>query len=101
MSAADDDLKGVGRVLDALMALAGYPVTGASNKDLAAAIKATPTQVTRAMAPLIAKGFARKDEGTGRFFPTPLFSRAAFSVSDAFMRSKQRLADLEHSMTGH
>ena len=65
------------RTLDVLEALCGYAATGATNGELAEAVKTSAPNITRAMAQLIEKGWARKDEQTGRFFPRPDFTRLA------------------------
>jgi DNA-binding IclR family transcriptional regulator len=98
MSADDRNL--TLRTLDVLEALCGYAASGATNGELAEAVKTTPPNITRAMAQLIAKGWARKSEETGRFFPAPEFSRLAFRVLADFDRMLQRLDDQRHSHTG-
>ena len=88
------------RTLDVLEALCGYAATGATNGELAKAANTTAPNITRAMALLIAKGWARKDEQTGRFFPKPDFTRLAFRVMADFDRITQRYDDMRRSMTG-
>ena len=85
------------RALDLLEVLCGHPTSGASNAELAAATGSAPHQVTRDAAALIAKGWARKDEDTGRFFPTPAFTRLCYRVDADIQRAQQRLADLHHA----
>lgn len=88
------------RVLIVLEALCGYAVTGASNKDLALATELDPSAITRCCATLIEKGWARKSEETGRFYPTHQFTRLAFRVLDDIKRAETRLADQRHALTG-
>ena len=88
------------RVLELLEALAGYAATGATNKDLAEAARTSAPNVTRAMASLIAKGWARKDDSNGRFYPTAQFTRLAFRVEADFDRAQDRLKDRRSAMTG-
>jgi DNA-binding IclR family transcriptional regulator len=88
------------RVLDLLECLTGFCATGASNGDLATAINASPPNVSRGMSVLIRKGWARKDEVTGRFFPTPAFTRLAFRVMADFDRMVQHLEDQRLNATG-
>lgn len=88
------------RVLELLEALVGYAATGATNKDLAEEARTSAPNVTRAMASLIAKGWARKDESNGRFYPTAQFTRLAFRVEADFDRAQDRLRDRRHAMTG-
>ena len=101
MSNDTTDSKGAGLVLDVLEALCGFAATGATNTDLAQAVKTSPPQITRATAKLIDKGWARKSETNGRFFPAPAFTRLAFAVLADFDRAEQRLSDLKRTMTAH
>jgi len=88
------------RTLDVLEALCGFAASGASNGDLAAAVKTSPSNITRAMAQLIAKGWARKSEESGRFFPTPGFTRLTFRVTADLDRDQVRQADQRRAFTG-
>ena len=88
------------RTLDVLEALCGFAARGASNAELAQAAQTSAPNITRAMAQLIEKGWARKDEQTGRFFPKPDFTRLAFRVMADFDRITQRYDDMRRSMTG-
>ena len=88
-------------VLDVLQALCGYAITGASNKDLAEATRLAPPAITRACATLVAQGWCRKSEETGRFYPTHQFTRLAFRVLDDIQRAEQRLQDQHQALTGH
>lgn len=100
-TADNTDSKGAGLVLDVLEALCGFAATGATNTDLAQAVKTSPPQITRAMAKLIEKGWARKNPENGRFYPTPAFTRLAFAVLADFERAEQRLADRKQAMAAH
>lgn len=91
----------VQRVLDVLEALTGYANTGATNKDLADAVRTTAPNITRAMASLLAKGWARKSEENGRFYPTAQFTRLSFRVMADFERAQARLNDSRNAMTGN
>lgn len=88
------------RALQLAEVLCGYAANGASNGDLANALKTSPPNVTRTMAELIAQGWARKSEDTGRFYPTTHFTRMCFRVTDDFDRLTARTEDLRRSMTG-
>lgn len=98
MSADDRNL--TLRTLDVLEALCGFAARGASNAELAAAAKTSPPNVTRAMAQLIKKGWARKDDETGRFFPQPDFTRLAFRVMADFDALIRRHEDRRRALTG-
>ena len=87
-------------VLAVLEALFSFAAQGGSNKDLAEASGVSPVAVTRATQTLMAYGWCRKSEESGRFFPTAKISRLAFSVLDDFQKVEQRLMDARHSMTG-
>ena len=87
------------RTLDVLEVLCGYAATGATNADLAHAAHTTPADISRITKLLIGKGWARKSEDTGRFYPTPQFTRMCFRVLADFDRLQQRIDDQRHSMT--
>ena len=87
------------RTLDVLEALCGYAATGATNGELAKAANTTAPNITRAMALLIAKGWARKSEDTGRFYPTAQFTRLTFRVAADFDRAQAQLEDRRRSMS--
>lgn len=95
----DDDNKGAMLVLNLLEALSGYAANGARNTDLATALKTSAPNVTRVLAQLTAKGWARKAEN-GRFYPTPAFARLSFRVLADFERLETRVADSKRAMTG-
>ena len=91
MSADDRNL--TLRTLDVLEVLCGYAASGATNSELAQAANTTAPNITKVMAQLIAKGWATKDQDSGRFFPTPAFTRLTFRVDADFERAQSRLAD--------
>lgn len=88
------------RTLDLLEALCGYAVSGATNGELAKAADTSPSNVTRCMAQLIAKGWARKSEDTGRFYPSAAFTRLTFRVTADLDRLQTRLDDQKRALTG-
>ena len=88
------------RTLDVLEALCGFAATGATNSELARAARTSAPNITRDMAQLIAKGWARKSEDTGRFHPTPAFTRLTFRVTADLDRLQTRLDDQRRSFTG-
>lgn len=101
MNTSSDDKSSslVLRVLNVLEVLTGFAAAGASNKDLADALRTTPSHITRAVQCLIAKGWARKSEENGRFYPTAAFTRLSFRVQADFDRAQDRLADTRRAMT--
>lgn len=88
------------RLLRLARALCGYAANGATNADLARAVQTSAPNVTRTMAVLIAEGWARKDEGSGRFYPTSIFTRMTFAVTDDLNKLQSSVDDLRRSMTG-
>jgi len=88
------------RTLDVLEALSGFAATGATNGELAQAARTSAPNITRSMSRLIEKGWARKSEETGRFYPTPAFTRLAFRVMADLERVQTRLDDQRRSFTG-
>lgn len=86
-------------VLNVLEALCGYAANGARNVDLVEQVRTSAPQVTRVLAVLIDKGWARKSE-SGRFFPTPAFTRLSFRVLADFDRLETRIQDTKRAMTG-
>lgn len=88
------------RTLDVLEALCGYAASGATNGELASAAKTSAPSITRAMAQLIEKGWARKDAESGRFFPQPAFTRLTFKVMADLDRAQTRLQDRHRALTG-
>jgi DNA-binding IclR family transcriptional regulator len=89
------------KVLHVLDALAGYAVNGVSNTMLAARLNIPPSAITRAIDVLIQKGWARKDETTGHFHPTPRMARVFGQVLADLDRAEQALADIRHNFTHH
>ena len=87
------------RTLDVLEALSGYAANGASNAELAHAARTSPADISRITKLLITKGWARKSEDSGRFYPTAQFTRLTFRVLADFERAENQLADRRHSMT--
>lgn len=97
---AQDKTSQVQRVLTTLEVLCGFAERGASNKDLCEASGHAAHHVSRDMAELIAYGWARKSEETGRFYPLPRFTQLSFKVAADFEAAANRLADRKRAMTG-
>ena len=100
MTAATEPRTASLRVLVLLETLCGYAAKGATNAELAKAMGCSPHHITRDIAVLIAKGWARKDEASGRFFPTPAFSRIAFRVLADFDHLLHRIEDQRRNFIG-
>ena len=97
--AAEDDRGSAIKVLEVLDALSGYAVTGVSNPALSKQLNLTASAITRAMGVLIEKGWARKDETTGHFHPTPRMGRVFGRVLADLDRAEQALATIRHNFT--
>ena len=97
--AAEDDRGSAIKVLEVLDALSGYAVTGVSNTALSKQLNLTACAITRAMGVLIEKGWARKDETTGHFHPTPRMGRVFGRVLADLDRAEQALAAIRHNFT--
>ena len=99
MSNEKDDRKGAIRVLDVLDALAGFAVSGVSNTALATQLNLPCSAITRAMDVLVAKDWARKDESTGHFHPTPRMGKVFGRVLADFDRAEQNLSESRQRFT--
>lgn len=99
MSKHDDDRGAAIKVLDVLDALSGYAVNGVSNTALSRQLNLNASAITRAMGVLIEKGWARKDETTGHFHPTPRMGRVFGRVLADLDRAEQSLAAIRHNFT--
>jgi len=99
MSKTEDERNSAGKVLDLLDALSGCAVNGASNGALAKGLELSPSTVTVLMRSLIGKGWARKDEATGHFHPTPKMGRVFGRVLADISKAEQQIADLKHNFT--
>ncbi len=86
-------------VLNVLEALSGFAANGARNSDLAGLVQTSAPNITRVLAVLVAKGWARKAENT-RYYPTPEFTRMVFRVMADFEKLETRVSDSKRSMTG-
>ena len=87
------------RTMDVLEALSGYAASGATNADLARAAHTSPADISRITKLLITKGWARKSEDSGRFYPTAQFTRLTFRVLADFERIQAQLEDRRRSMS--
>lgn len=99
MSKAEDERNSAAKVLDLVEALSGCVVNGASNGALAKGLELSPSTVTVLMKTVIGKGWARKDETTGHFHPTPAMGRVYGRVLADINKSEQQIYDLKHNFT--
>lgn len=95
-----DDRGAAEKMLDMVEALSAYPVTGVSNSSLSKQLNAPPSWVSQNMASLIKKGWARKDEGNGLFYPTPAMARVFGRVMADISAAEHRLHDIKHNFMG-
>lgn len=102
MSADTTTMQSGTKLLRVVEALAGYAVTGISNKTLAAGLELDNAFITRAMQSLIEFGWARKDESSGLFHPTPRMGQVFVRVLNDFSKAERRLSDLKDAFaTNH
>lgn len=87
------------RVLNLLELLSGFVVQGISNKSLAALTQTSAVKVSLDVAYLVQKGWARKDEKTGHFHPTPDMAHVFGRVAADLARAQKEVADLHHQFT--
>ncbi|MGQ0711007.1 MAG: helix-turn-helix domain-containing protein [Rhodoferax sp.] len=99
MTRHDDDRGAAIKVLDVLDALSGHTVTGVSNTALSKQLNLSASAITRAMGVLMDKGWARKDETTGHFHPTPRMGRVFGRVLADLDRAERSLTEIRHNFT--
>lgn len=100
MATKQDDARGSAiKVLDVLDALSAYSVNGVSNTSLSQQLNLSASAVTRAMGVLIEKGWARKNETTGHFHPTPRMGRVFGRVLADLDRAEQAIAEVRNNFT--
>jgi DNA-binding IclR family transcriptional regulator len=99
MSKNDDDRSSALKVLDVLDALSAYTVSGVSNTALSRQLNLSASAVTRAINVLEEKGWARKDEITGHFHPTPRMGRVFGRVLADLDRAEQAISEVRHNFT--
>lgn len=93
-------LKSIDSIMDVEEALCARAARGASNKELAQACGLTAVAVSRALAALVRRGRARRNEETGRYYPTPHYSRLLMAVTDDITRAERRINDLKRDLLG-
>ena len=74
------------RVLRVFKALEAHPLIGSSNKEIAAGLDLTPTQVSRDLDDLIAEGLAVKLDN-GNF----AYSIKTLQIAERFRKQQERL----------
>lgn len=74
------------RVLRVFKALEAHPLIGLSNKEIAAGLELTPTQVSRDLDDLIAEGLAVKLDN-GNF----AYSIKTLQIAERFRKQQERL----------
>ncbi len=87
------------RVLNLAETLCGFVQHGISNKALAALTQTTPVQVSKDIAFLVSKGWARKDEKSGHFHPTPEMAHIFGRVAADLARAQKDVEELLHRFT--
>ena len=85
------------KVLDVVEALSGYAAQGVSHTALAKNLGFDAAFVTRTTQTLIDKGWARKDEANGMFYPTPRMGQIFGRVLTSFDQAERSLGDMRRS----
>ena len=96
---SQDERNAVEKALDVIEALSGCAVQGVSNGALAKGLGLSPSTVTVTMQKLIGKGWARKDDATGLFHPTPKMGQVFGRVLADIDKSERQIAELKHNFT--
>ena len=87
------------RAFRAIVVLAGNTVQGMTPGDLAKAVDASPSNITRLLANLKQEGFVEKIEETGRWRLGPKMVQIAISFSHDLSRAKTRLDEITQRYT--
>lgn len=95
-----DDRGAAEKMLDMVEALSAYPVSGVSNTTLCKQLDCSASWVSQNITTLIKKGWARKDESNGLFYPTPAMGRVFGRVMADISAAEQRLYDIKHNFSG-
>lgn len=99
MSAESSTMQSATKLLRVVEALSGYAVSGVSNKTLGSGLQLDNAFITRAMQTLIEFGWARKDESSGLFHPTPRMGQVFGRVLNDIAKAERQLADVKHSFS--
>ncbi len=99
MSADTNQLQSGTKLLRVVEALSSYAVSGVSNKTLASGLQLDNAFITRAMQTLIEFGWARKDESSGLFHPSPRMGQVFGRVLNDIAKAERQLADIKHSFS--
>lgn len=91
---SDQSSKAGARILRVLAALKGHSLTGLSNGDIAAATGESAPNVTRALATLVAEGYAVKLD-SGRYAHSIRMLQIAQAHHDHIHRMTERAAEMQ------
>lgn len=97
---SETPLKSIDPVMDVEEALCARAARGASNKELAQACSLTAVAVSRALAVLVRRNRARRNEETGRYYPTPHYCELLMAVTNDITRAEQRIHNLKRDLLG-
>ena len=93
------DNAGQQRILRALLVLAGNEFNGVAPGELAKAVDASPSNITRLLANLKQEGFVEKIEETGRWRLGPKVVQIALAFSQDLSRARARLDEVSNRYT--
>lgn len=87
------------RTCRAIVVLAGHTVNGLAPGELAKAVDASPSNITRLLANLKQEGFVEKIEETGRWRLGPKVVQIALAFSQDLSRARARLDEVSNRYT--
>lgn len=87
------------RACRAIVVLAGHTVNGLAPGELAKAVDASPSNITRLLANLKQEGFVEKIEETGRWRLGPKVVQIALAFSQDLSRARSRLDEVSNRYT--
>lgn len=85
------------RILKIISALKGHTLTGLSNSEIAAAIKDSKTNVSRALDVMITEGFAIKHD-SGRFSLSSKVASIAMLTMMEFDQAENKINEMKQRM---
>ncbi|ECI3885380.1 IclR family transcriptional regulator [Salmonella enterica subsp. enterica] len=83
----------IARAIRVMKALKGHSLNGLSNKELAAALGESPTNITRVLGTLVNEGMAQRLE-SGRYAPGMQLLYIAQAFSNEMAAGQARIAEL-------
>lgn len=92
-----EEIQSVAKACRVARLLAGHPVQGLSNQEIAEALGLSAPNVTRILGTLIAEGWASK-LGTGRFAPGITLLGLSAAAHEALDRTAGRVTEIKRNI---